>query len=151
MVRQVRGVTDHFVGERFLDLAERQCAQVRPQDRCNAEIGGVPVVGGGLVKTLVLVAQHVVPRAEQLEVPTRGETQRARLEGVFLVADLCLAVGILVEARVVHRHHDKAELDREAVVLVLVLRGCERLVRNDARHDEVAVALDQRRALGRHV
>ncbi len=42
-----------------------------------------------------------------------------------MVADLQLAARVLVEGGVVHRHHDEAELDREAVMLVVELRSLE--------------------------
>ena len=75
--------------------------------------------------------------------PARRQRSERASSSSSLVADLLLAARVLVEARVVHRHHDEAELHREAIVLVLELRRLERLVRNDARHREVAVGLDE--------
>ena len=117
-MRQVRGIAHHLVRVGLLHLADRERAEV-PYVGGHAQIGGRPVRIAGLVgETLVLVARHVVPFAEQREMAARHQPQRPGLERVLLVADLLPAGCVLVESRVVRGHHHQAELGRKAILLV---------------------------------
>ena len=77
----------------------------------DAEIRGRPVRIAGLVgEALVLVAQHVIPLAEQHEMAARHQPQGTGLERVLLVADLLLLAASWSKARVVGGHDHQAEL-----------------------------------------
>ncbi len=132
-VRQVGGVAHHLVGVEFLDLAEAELAHAVDLGG-DHHIGGGPLGIGGLVEALVLVAHHVVPLAQELEVAAGHEAQRTDLVLVLLLAHLRDAVRVLVEDGVVGGQESEAELHRESVLLVDDLGGGQRLVGEIRQH-----------------
>ena len=116
-MRQVRRIAHHLVGMEFLDLADAELADT-------IDLGGDHHIGGGplgvarLVEALVLVAHHVVPLAQELEVAARHESQRTDFILVVLLADLRHAVIVLVEHGVVGGQKCEAELHRKTVLLI---------------------------------